>query len=74
MSVCIDIVVLFISKNNHLLQKNIDSVVQAAVPSGYNTQTVSIGFSQASRELHLACDICFIQIQLDVQYSFFLQI
>jgi hypothetical protein len=39
MSVCIDIVVLFISKNNHLLQKNIDSVLHAAVPSGYNTET-----------------------------------
>jgi hypothetical protein len=38
MSLCIAAVVLIIYKNNHLLQKNIDSVVQAAVSPVHNIQ------------------------------------
>jgi len=58
MAVWIAIVVLFISKNN-LSQKSIDSVIQAAVPSVYNTKTINIyaDFSEATHELHLGCNI-----------------
>jgi len=58
MAVWIAIVVLFISKNN-LSQKSIDSVIQAAVSSVYNTKTINIyaDFSEATHELHLGCNI-----------------